>query len=127
MGQDKPRTPVNNTGQYFDMNWSDQIVFAIGAEYDLVPDQWKLRAGYNYGKAPLDEARAFENIAFPALVEHHFTAGVGWSPMENLWVNLGGMYAPEVRISGSNMSQAIVDYETTLSEYALDLGISYRF
>ena len=127
MGQDKPRTPVNNTGQYFDMNWSDQIVFAVGAEYDLVPDQWKLRAGYNYGKAPLDEARAFENIAFPALVEHHFTAGVGWSPMENFWVNLGGMYAPAVRISGSNTSQFISDYETTLSEYSLDLGISYRF
>lgn len=127
MGKQKPRSPVNNTGQRFDMDWSDQLVFALGAEYDLVPEQWKLRAGYNYGKAPLTKDRAFENIAFPALVEHHFTAGLGYSPMKNLWVNLGGVYAPTVSISGSNQAQAIGDYETSLSEYSIDLGFCYTF
>lgn len=131
MGHGKPDMPVHEaTPSYatFDMDWSDQVVFAIGAEYDLVPEQWKLRAGYNYGKAPLTEGRAFENIAFPALCEHHFTAGVGYSPMENLWVNLGGMYAPRVSISGSNLSgQGISDYEASLSEYSVDLGVSYKF
>lgn len=127
MGQGQPRTPVNHTGQEFDMSWHDQIVFAVGAEYDLVPEQWKIRAGYNYGRAPLTKERAFENIAFPALVEHHFTAGIGYSPMERLWLNLGGKYAPEVKISGSNMMQGLSDYETSCEEYALDIGLSYRF
>ena len=130
MGRNKPHMPRHDATpdfQLFNMNWDDQFVFAIGAEYDLVPDRWKIRAGYNYGNAPLNEAQAFENIAFPALVEHHFTAGVGFCPMEGLWINLGGMYAPEVTYSGSNLNQAIIDYETTLSEYSLDLGISYRF
>ena len=130
MGRNKPHLPKHEATpdfQLFNMNWDDQVVFAIGAEYDLVPEQWKLRAGYNYGKAPLNEEQAFENIAFPALVEHHFTAGVGWSPIENLWLNLGGMYAPEVTMSGSNTSQGISDYETSLSEYSIDLGLSYRF
>jgi len=130
MGENKPRMPKHEATpdyQLFNMNWDDQVVFAIGAEYDLVPERWKIRVGYNYGKAPLNEEQAFENVAFPALVEHHFTAGVGWSPMEKLWLNLGGMYAPEVTMSGSNTGQAITDYETTLSEYAIDFGISYRF
>lgn len=130
MGHHKPIMPKNEaTPDYakFDMDWSDQIVFALGVEYDLVPEQWKIRAGYNYGKTPLTEGRAFENIAFPALVEHHFTAGVGYSPMENLWINLGGVYAPEVSISGSSMEQGISDYEASLSEYSIDLGISYKF
>jgi long-chain fatty acid transport protein len=130
MGRNKPHMPKHEATpdfQLFDMNWDDQMVFAVGAEYDLVPEKWKLRAGYNYGKAPLNEEQAFENIAFPALVEHHFTAGVGWSPMESLWLNLGGMYAPEVTMSGSNTGQAISDYETSLSEYSIDLGLSYRF
>ncbi len=130
MGENKPRMPKHEATpdfQLFNMNWDDQVVFAIGAEYDLVPGRWKIRGGYNYGKAPLNEEQAFENIAFPALVEHHFTAGVGWSPVEDLWLNLGGMYAPEVTMSGSNVNQAISDYETSLSEYSIDLGISYRF
>jgi long-chain fatty acid transport protein len=131
MGHNKPNMPIHEaTPEYamFDMDWGDQIVFALGVEYDLVPEQWKLRAGYNYGKTPLTEGRAFENIAFPALCEHHFTAGVGYSPMENLWVNLGGVYAPRVSITGSNMrEQGISDYEASLSEYSVDLGISYRF
>lgn len=127
MGAGKPSTPINHTGQFFDMSWSDQLVFALGAEYDLVPGEWKLRAGYNYGKAPLAEDRGFENIAFPALVEHHFTAGVGWSPMENMWINLGAKYAPKVTISGSSTDQFLDDYETSCQEYALDLGVSYTF
>ena len=127
MGSDQPDTPTNTTGQVFDMDWSDQFVIAIGAEYDLIPETLKVRAGYNYGKHPLNPDRAFENIAFPALVEHHLTAGVGWSPVDNLWVNLGFMYAPSISISGSQSAQALSDYETRLNEYSIDFGISYRF
>lgn len=128
MGKGKPDMPKSETPlPPFDMSWDDQLVLALGAEYDLVPDEWKLRAGYNYGKAPLTKSRAFENIAFPALVEHHFTAGVGYSPMDNLWINLGGMYAPPVHISGSNAMQGLSDYDTSLQEYSIDLGVSYKF
>lgn len=130
MGKGKPKMPTHEAtppSQLFDMSWDDQLVFALGVEYDLVPDQWKLRAGYNYGKQPLDNDRAFENLAFPALVEHHFTAGVGYSPMENLWVNLGGMYAPKVTIDGRNDMQGLSDYSSSCQEYSIDLGFSYRF
>lgn len=128
MGKNKPEMPEHTpTTQTFDMDWDDQVVVALGVEYDLVPDQWKLRAGYNYGKQPLTSSRAFENLAFPALVEHHFTAGVGFSPMQDLWVNLGGVYAPKVTIDGANTNQAITDYSSSCQEYSVDLGFSYKF
>lgn len=56
----------------FVMEWDDQIVVAIGAEYELT-DYLKVRAGYNYGNSPVSSANL--SPLFPALVEHHATAG----------------------------------------------------
>ncbi len=87
-----------------------------------------VRAGYNYGKSPLASSRAFENIAFPAIAEHHFTAGVGLQVTQRFAVNLAGMYSPEAKLAGGNpMEQFIASYETTMSQYALDAAIAYTF
>jgi hypothetical protein len=37
------------------------------------------------------------------------------------------LYAPEVKISGSNPNQGILSYETKMSQMAFQLGVSYRF
>jgi len=127
MGDEHPVTPTNVTGQTFDMGWSDQFVIALGLEYDIIPAVLKGRVGYNYGKTPVEDERAFEAIAFPALTEHHFTAGLGWQVTENLTLNTGFMWAPTVEISGSQASQYISDYETSLNEYSLEFGFSYTW
>ncbi len=115
----------------WNMNWEDQMVLKVGAQFQA-PRGVKVRVGYNYGKMPLDPDRAFENIAFPAVAEHHFTAGLGWDV--GAWgVNVGGTYAPRATLKGSNGAypamggQAIASYETRMSQYAVDLGVSYRF
>ena len=46
----------------FDMGWSDQLVVKVGAQV-MPTARLALRAGYNYGKTPLDPDRAFENLA----------------------------------------------------------------
>ncbi|HON58668.1 MAG TPA: hypothetical protein PLT45_03955 [Smithella sp.] len=91
-----------------------------------------LRAGYNYGEMPLNSKRAFENIAFPAVAEHHFTAGVGLNLTKNLTLNIGGTYSPEAKLTGSNAAyppagQAISFYETKMSQYSLEMGLAYTF
>jgi long-chain fatty acid transport protein len=95
-----------------------------------------LRAGYNYGKMPLNSDRAFENIAFPAVSEHHFTAGIGINLSKQLTLNIGGMYSPAAKLSGSNSGspmpptptgQGISSYETQMSQYSIDMGIAYTF
>ncbi len=56
----------------FEMDWDDQVVVAIGAEYELT-ESFKVRAGYNYGNTPVTNVNL--SPIFPALVEHHATAG----------------------------------------------------
>ena len=55
----------------FEMNWNDQWVFALGAQYEL-SDNFTLRAGYNYGKSPVPDENL--NPLFPAITgasPHH--------------------------------------------------------
>ncbi|PKN52958.1 MAG: aromatic hydrocarbon degradation protein [Deltaproteobacteria bacterium HGW-Deltaproteobacteria-13] len=111
----------------WNMDWSDQVVYKVGIQYAVHP-MVTLRAGYNYGKMPLNSDRAFENMAFPAVSEHHFTAGLGLNLTKNMTLNIGGMYSPPAKISGSNMmEQGIVSYETEMSQFAVDMGIAYTF
>ncbi|BDG05898.1 OmpP1/FadL family transporter [Anaeromyxobacter oryzae] len=127
-GANKPEFTTNPqvTGaQAWNMSWTDQWVLKVGAEV-AATQSLKLRAGYNYGKMPLDKSRAFENIAFPAVAEHHFTAGAGYA-FGDLTVNVAAMYVPTAKLSGSNPAQGISAYTTEMSQVAFDLGVAYRF
>lgn len=129
-GQNQPAytSDITKTGAMpFDLNWKNQWVFKFGAQYRVVP-QVALRAGYNYGRSPLDASRAFENIAFPAIAEHHITAGIGWDVTPRFGINVAGMYVPEAKLSGSNpQQQMIASYRTSMSQYAIDGAVSYHF
>jgi long-chain fatty acid transport protein len=138
MGKNLPKysSDPNATGALpFDMNWSDQWVLKLGAQVKPSSDL-QIRVGYNYGKMPLDPDRAFENLVFPAVAEHHVTAGVGYDVSRQLAINLTGMYALNAKISGANPSpppplggtgQGITSYTTEMSQYEIELGIAYRF
>ena len=114
----------------WDLGWSNQWVFKFGAQ--IVPiEKLKIRAGYNYGKMPLDAHCAFESLAFPAVSEHHFSLGAGYD-FGRLTLNAGVTYSPKATLSGSNADypanggQAIQSYTTSMSQVALDAGLSWR-
>ena len=77
-----PATPFpDGQGGYtdtmgFQMNWEDQMVYALGLEY-AINEANTIRAGYNYGKNPVPD----DNLSplFPAIVEQHATFGYGLS------------------------------------------------
>lgn len=133
-GKDMPRY-VNDTqltgAQPFNLSWKDQWVFKVGVQ--VAPAKsLRIRAGWNYGKQPLDAGRAFENIVFPAIAEHHVTGGLGWDVTPSLTVNVGGMFAPQAKLTGSNPGfppdgQVIASYETRMSQYSIDGGVSWKF
>jgi long-chain fatty acid transport protein len=130
-GSDKPVFSTNTSGSMaWDMGWSDQWVFKVGAQVKVRPDL-RLRGGYNYGKMPLDAHCAFENLVFPAVAEHHISAGVGYD-IGKVTLNAGGTYSPKASLSGANATypaqggQAIQSYTTTMSQVSVDVGISYR-
>ena len=122
----KYTTKASSTTMDWNMDWSDQFVYKVGVQYTPHPIL-VLRAGYNYGKMPLNSDRAFENIAFPAVSEHHITAGIGVNLTKQLTLNFGGVYSPAAKIDGSNTGQYISSYETEMSQYSLDMGVSYTF
>jgi long-chain fatty acid transport protein len=129
-GQNAPEysSDITKTGAMpWNMSWSNQWVFKVGAQY-RVNELLALRLGYNYGKQPLDSSRAFENIAFPAVAEHHITGGLGLDLTKHVSVNVAFMYVPETKLSGSNpQQQFIASYTTAMSQYAIDGAIAYRF
>jgi long-chain fatty acid transport protein len=138
MGRGLPRytTDPNATGALpFDMGWSDQWVLKVGTQVTPLP-RLTVRAGYNYGKSPLDPNRAFENLSFPAVAEHHVTAGFGYELTRKVTLNVTGVYAFNARLQGSNAAppppmggtgQGIAAYSTEMSQFAIDFGVAHRF
>lgn len=111
----------------FNLSWKDQVVYKVGVQVQPMPEL-KVRAGWNYGKNPLDKSRAFENIAFPAIAEHHVSLGAGYVVMPGLEINAGATYAPKVTISGENAAeQGIAAYSTSMSQIAIDVGAAWKF
>ncbi len=55
--------------------WDDQIVYALGANFKVIPGVC-LRAGYNYGKTPIGEEDVNNNLGSIAVVEHHVSVGI---------------------------------------------------
>jgi long-chain fatty acid transport protein len=117
--------PAVTGAQQFDLRWDDQLVLKVGAEWAATP-ALRLRAGYNYGKSPLDPDRAVENLAFPAVSEHHFTAGAGWEHGP-LAVNASVAFSPKSELEGANAAQGILAYETSMSQLGFELGMAWRF
>ncbi len=137
MGDGLPQysTDPSATGAMpFDMGWSDQWVVKVGGQVTPTA-KLALRAGYNYGKMPLDPDRAFENLAFPAVSEHHLTAGFGYAFGQKLNVNVAAVYSLSAKIEGANAAppppmgdgQGLAAYSTEMSQLAVDLGLCYRF
>lgn len=124
--------PSTTGAMPFNMGWSDQWVVKVGGQV-MPTTKLALRAGYNYGKMPLDADRAFENMAFPAVSEHHVTAGAGYAFSDRLSANVAGVYALNAKIEGANAApppsggQGISSYSTEMSQLAVDFALCYRF
>ncbi|CAB5118559.1 hypothetical protein D3OALGA1CA_2449 [Olavius algarvensis associated proteobacterium Delta 3] len=133
---------------YSDFDWKDQWVFNIGGQYQVI-EKLFLRLGYNYGSNPVEEHNGwgagsvnvqgttfpdyyyetFRIIGFPAIVEQHFTAGIGYQFTETFRLDLGFMYAPENTMTeqGTDVFGNPVTIESSLSEIGVDFGVTFRF
>ena len=128
-GRDKPvyTEKDNPVAMDWNLDWDEQFVYKFGLEYVVNP-KVTLRAGYNYGKTPLDSERAFETLAFPAVTEQHFTLGGGYTLDNNWRLNLGLMYSPSSEINTANPAEQSIDNaKTEMKQYSVDFGFSYVF
>ena len=138
----------SDSAGYSDFDWRDQYVTAVGAQYK--PMNWlALRLGYNYGRNPVKahngwnpsptattnvqgtdtptaQYEAFRIIGFPAIIEHHLTAGIGVNLSKKVSVNLGYMHGFKNSIQESSAGNAIT-YKSTLYEDSYELGLNIIF
>ena len=136
---------------YEEFDWDDQWVFGVGTQWKPA-EKWALRLGYNYSKNPVKEHNgwnpdAFDPtntvnvqgtlvnrvgyetlrvIGFPAIVEHHITAGVKYKLTNNISLNASFMYAPEQTLKETSAANAIT-LESKLSEWSTTFGLTAYF
>ena len=140
---------------YKDFGWDDQWVFNIGAQYKPTP-KLALRMGYNYGENPVsthswdDTVPGFANIqgkdvpktnyeilriaGFPAVVEHHLAAGIGYQLTKTVSIDMAYTHAFEktIKETGTVFNPAAgfpspATIEASLYEDSLEFGITWRF
>lgn len=74
-------------------NWDDQDVFQIGMSYKA-SDALTLRAGASFSDNPIPSANL--HYLFPAIVEDHYTIGLGYAISDSSDLNVSLQHAPEV-------------------------------
>ena len=119
------KTPAGEQELPFQMHWKDQIAIAVGAAYD-VNERLTLRAGYNYGQNPVPDANL--SPLFPAITEHHVTAGLGYKFTENWQVNAAWEHAFENSVTYTNNGSFFgANAVERHSQDTVHLFFAYRF
>jgi len=109
------------------LNWDDQMVYSVGMEY-LAADTLRVRLGYNYGKNPVPTSTIMP--LFPAIVEHHITAGLGYDVNPNFTINGAIVYGFNNSSTKTDTADALAKFsgtESSLQTTTYSLGFTYRF
>ncbi len=115
--------PANGGG----FGWKDIDVIKVGVEWDAT-SALTLRAGYSYNTSPIKGQDVTFNILAPATVQHHITGGAEIALNNNWSLELEGMYAPEVSITGPDLFGFPGAMETiSMYQYEITAGIKYKW
>lgn len=105
----------------YPMNWRDQWVYALGAEYSI-NQSWLIRFGYNHGNNPVPSGNLLP--FFPAIVEDHITAGTGIS-MGKWKIDIAFEWALKNAVSSTNSLFCEHGFSEENSQFTSHLMISY--
>lgn len=106
----------------FQQDWDDQIVLALGLSYRF-NDAFTGRIGYNYGKNPIPDR--YVSFLWPAIMENHYTVGIGYAVNRQSDINFGLSYVPEVSVTGTGPQNGGITIEH--SQVNWQLMYSYKF
>jgi long-chain fatty acid transport protein len=111
----------------FPMNWKDQILIKIGAEYNVNSDL-TVRLGFANGANPVPESTVFP--VFPAVVENHLMGGLSYKLNESITINGAFELALNNSVKALNPSLVANEYNGSTSELStmlFHLGFNYSF
>ncbi len=108
------------------MEWDDQIVIAIGTNYE-VNDKLSLRGGFNYASNPVPAETVIP--IFPAVVESHVTLGVGYKFTSKFALQIGYEFVPktELDVETSTVANEYDGSTSSLSENVIHITTSIKF
>jgi len=109
-----------------EQNWHDTWAHAIGASYQL-NKQWVLRTGLSVDQAPTNNVNRSPRI--PTGDRKIFSVGAGWSPTDDLTIDLAYSYLREESVKVNNSNDRGQSYNAKYENYAngFGLGATYRF
>ncbi len=84
--------------------WKDQTVYKLGVSHQL--GKWALRAGYNYGKTPVQTNETLFGVLAPAVTETHYTFGASWALSNSTDIGLAYMHSPQNEVKGVGLNSA---------------------
>ncbi len=133
---------------YKHFQWKDQWVIALGGEFKPI-QRLALRAGYNYGKSPIEggaknlmnannipnfaapfsdfQVAFFNLVGFPAITEHHITLGLGYEFTRNFGVDLAYKHALNKKVRATDNMGMGFEIEAQNSQNAISLGLNWKF
>jgi long-chain fatty acid transport protein len=124
-----------NKNAALDPGWDDQIVYALGANYEVMPNKLQVRAGYNYSEAPIEKGDVFSNLLLPAMTEQHLSLGATYF-INNHWdLSFAYMKAFDNSVTGEGdvpeSYQALFGKDSqakiNLEETSYSFNIGYKF
>lgn len=109
-----------------EQNWHDTWAYAIGTSYQL-NKQWVLRTGLTFDQSPTNNTDRSPRI--PTGDRTIFSLGAGWSPTEDLTIDVAYSYLKEEKVSVNRtnaLGQAYsAEYENSANGFGV--GATYRF
>ncbi|CRL48043.1 MULTISPECIES: OmpP1/FadL family transporter [Pseudomonas] len=109
-----------------EQNWHDTWAHAIGASYQL-NKEWVLRTGLSFDQAPTNNADRSPRI--PTGDRKIFSLGAGWSPTDDLTIDVAYSYLHEESVKVNNVNDRGQTYNAKYENWANGFGVgaTYRF
>jgi len=116
---------------YRDFGWEDQDVYALGYEFNA--GSWAARLGYNHADSPIKDLgtttsaktyNMFNLLAFPGIVEDHYTLGGTLGLSKQTSLDLAYVYVPEEKERLTGPYGAI---EVKHSQQAVSAQVNFTF
>ena len=109
-----------------EQNWHDTWAHAVGLSYRLNP-QWTLRTGIAVDQSPTNNVDRSARV--PSGDRTIFSVGAGWSPNQDMTIDLAYSYLQEESVDVNHVSATRGTYSARYKNSAHGLGasLSYRF
>jgi len=102
----------------------------LGVQHQ-VNDALQVRAGYNYGRSPVDDQHIFANTLLPATVEHHFTLGLNYALSDAFDLGWSGYVTTENELTapgtGNGYDQMGAGAKISHRQYGTQVSVKYNF